>query len=378
VLAAALQGNRDAERRALIELVRVTPADGSLYRTLANMDLVARAYPDAARWYDQALARDPGNVELLNQGGYAHAYARDLEAAKKALTHYQELRPREANPLDSLGDAHFYLGRFAEAEKYYLDAYAKDPSFLFGAELYKAAWARLMAGDVKGAREAFGRFIQARQQFRDPLTPYRIAQWDYLTGRRKEAQERLEKAVGAPDAPLTTLAAVQLSVWALDSGDPDRARQYALRAAPSNALAVLCRFLAEPPANAEEWDARAVQAFPQSAQAPLRRYALAYALLLSKDFAAAVPRLADIYRQTNPSSPDPVEVLLAWALVENGRFKEAGELLAVNPIPEPLGEHPFLSLSFPRIFHLRGAVLAKEGRGAEAKASLELFRRLSQ
>ncbi len=377
VLAAALDGDRAAERRALVELVRATPADGSIYRTLANMDLAARSYPNAARWYDQALERDPGNAALLNEAGYAHAYARDLEAAKKALTRYRELRPREANPLDSLGDVHFYLGRFAEAEKYYLDAYAKDPSFLLGAELYKAAWARLMAGDLQGARATFGRFMQARQQFQDPLAPFRLAQWDYLTGRRKEAVERLEKAVGPPDSPLTTLAAVQLSVWALESGDRERARQFALRAAPSHPLAAVCRFLAAPPASATEWAARAEQVFPQPGQAGFRRYALAYALLLSKEFAAAVPRLTEIYRQTPPSAPDPVEVLLAWALVETGRLKEAGELLSVNPIPEPLGEHPILSLSFPRIFQLRGIVLEKEGRGADAKANLELFQRLS-
>lgn len=378
VLTAALGGDRTAERSALVELARAIPADGSVYRTLANIDLAARSYSNAARWYGEAVRRDPDNAALLNEAGYAHAYARDLEAATRALTRYRELRPREANPLDSLGDIHFYLGRFAEAEKYYLEAYAKDPSFLLGAELYKAAWAKLMAGDLEGARAMFGKFVQARAQFQDPLAAYRIAQWDYFTGRRREAVERLEKAVGTPESPLTTLAAVQLSFWALEAGDRERARQFALRAAPSNSLAAICRFVSGPPAPAVEWAARAEQVFPQPGQVGFRRYALAYALLLSRDFAGAVPRLTEIYRQTPPSAPDPVEVLLAWALVETGRIKEAGELLSVNPVPEPLGEHPVLSLSFPRIFQLRGIVLEKEGRGAESKVNWELFRRLSK
>ncbi|MGE5568239.1 MAG: tetratricopeptide repeat protein [Rhodospirillales bacterium] len=377
VLAAALDGDGAARRRALVEMVRATPADVSLYRTLAQMDLTARSYTNAARWYEQALERDPGDAALLNEAGYAYAYARNLEAAKKALTRYRELRPREANPLDSLGDVHFYLGRFAEAEQYYLEAYAKDPAFLSGAELHKAAWARLMAGDLQGARATFDKFVQERQQQQDPLAPYRIAQWDYLTGRRRNAIERLEKAVGPPDSPLATLAAVQLSLWALESDDRDRAREFALRAHPSHPLAALCRFLSGPPATANEWAARAGEAFSQPGQHGLRRYALAYALLLSKHFQAAVPVLKEIYHQTPPSAPDPVEVLLAWALVEAGRIKEAGELLAVNPIPEIVGEHPVLWLSFPRIFQLRGIVLEKEGRPAEAKANLELFQRFS-
>jgi len=377
VLAAALNGDSAARRRALVEMVRATPADVSLYRTLAQMDLAARSYTNAVQWYEQALERDPGNAALLNEAGYAHAYARNLEAAKKALTRYRKLRPREANPLDSLGDVHFYLGRFAEAEQYYLEAYDKDPAFLSGAELYKAAWARLMAGDLQGARANFERFVQARQQQQDALLPYRIAQWDYLTGRRREAIERLEKAAGPPHSQLATLAAVQLSLWALEAGDRDRAREFALRAHPSHPLAAVCRFLSGPPATADEWAARADEAFPQPGQSALRRYALAYALLLSKNFQAAVPVLKEIYHQTPPTAPDPIEVPLAWALVETGRIKEASELLAVNPIPEPVGEHPVLSLSFPRIFQLRGIVLDKEGRPAEARANLELFQRFS-
>ncbi len=378
VLSAALKGDRAAERRALVALAGATPADASVYLRLANMDLGERAYADAAQWFDQALDRDPDNPALLNQAGYAHAYARDLEAAATALRRYRDLRPREANPLDSLGDVHFHLGRFAEAGKYYREAYAKDPSFLFGAELYKAAWAQLMEGDVQGARDTFAGFVQTRGKFSDALLPYRIAQWDYLTGRRGEAIGRLEKAAAEPGAPLAALAAAQLSLWALESGDRERARLFALRAATPGALAAVCRFLTGPPGSAAKWSARAAQAFPQPAQAGIRRYALAYALLLSKHFEAAVPQLTEIYRQTPPTAPDPVDVLLAWALVETGRIKEAGELLAVNPVPDPAGEHPFLSLSFPRILQLRGVVLEKQGRGAEAKPSFDLFRRLSE
>jgi predicted RNA polymerase sigma factor len=52
-------------------------------------------------------------------------------------------------------------------------------------------------------------------------------------------------------------------------------------------------------------------------------------------------------------------------------------LLASYGIPDALREHPFLSLSFPRIFFLRGALLERQGRRQEARANYELFLRLS-
>lgn len=377
VLAAALDGDRVAERRALAGLARATPADAAVYSKLAAMDLALRAYPAAVQWYEKALERDPDNVALLNEAGYAQAYARDLEAAVKHLSRYRELRPLEANPLDSLGDVHFYLGQFSRAEKFYLDAYARDPSFLLRSELYKAAWARLMTGDLKSADETFGKYLEARQGLNDPLLPYHRAQWEYLTGRRKQAIARLDPVLEGPQPALASLAAAQASIWLLETGNAAQARQYALRAAPGNPFSVACRFLTEPPTSASEWAIRAERAFPEPAQAGLKQYALATALLFSKHFQEAAARWKKLYEETPPGSPDPVDVQLAWALVETGQFALAEPLLANNPIPDSLREHPVLSLSFPRVFFLRGVVLERQGRRQDARTNYEMFLRLA-
>ncbi len=377
VLAAALDGDRVAERRALEALARATPADGSVFARLAGMYLGARDYPAAVQWYQKALERDPDNVTLLNEAGYTNAYARDLDGAVKHLSRYRDLRPLEANPLDSLGDVHFYLGQFSRAEKFYLDAYARDPSFLMRTELYKAAWARLMTGDLKSADETFAKYLEARRELNDSLLPYRRAQWEYSTGRRKQAIARLGPMLEGPQPALASLAAAQASIWLLETGDASQARQYALRAAPGNPFAVACRFLSEPPASASEWAVRAERAFPEPGQAGLKQYALASALLLSKHFPEAAAHWRKIYESMPPGSLDPVDVPLAWALVETGQLAPAEPLLASYGIPDALREHPFLSLSFPRIFFLRGALLERQGRRQEARANYELFLRLS-
>jgi tetratricopeptide (TPR) repeat protein len=209
------------------------------------------------------------------------------------------------------------------------------------------------------------------------LVPLRLAQWEYLTGRRKQALARLDQVIQGAQPALASVDAAQMSIWLLETGDAARARQYALRTAPDNPFSATCRFLTQPPASASEWTDRATRAFPEPSQARLRQSVLAYALLISKHFPEAAALWMSLYEQTPPGSPDPLEVPLAWALIETGRFDRAGELLATNAIPDGVREHPFQSLSFPRVFFLRGVLLEREGQRQEARENYDLFLRLS-
>jgi tetratricopeptide (TPR) repeat protein len=98
-----------------------------------------------------------------------------------------------------------------------------------------------------------------------------------------------------------------------------------------------------------------------------------YALLFERKFKEAVPALEALYRETNPTADAQVRTLLAWAYVETGRLSEAQQLLARSPIPLSSGEPLLADLIFPRYIYLRGAVLEKEGKRAEAKQSYELY-----
>jgi Tfp pilus assembly protein PilF len=370
-LGAALSGDREGERAALVALTRADPADASVCRSLGELDTARHDYTSSAKWYEQAAARDPHDVNVLNQLGYVHAWAGDLDGAVKALTRYRDLRPNEANPLDSLGDANYYLGRFAEAEKQYAAAHAANTSFLAGGDLYKGAWARLMQDNVGGADELFARFLEARTAAGD-IVPFRQAQWEYVTGRRRAAVARLEQF--AQSAPPQTAAPAwcALTLWSLEAGDRARAQGFAAKAG-STPLGALFGFLAEPAAPAAEGAARAAQILPAPPQAGLRKLATAYALLLARDFRGATAPLEESYAASNPASPDWPAVPLAWALVENDDFARARQLVAFNPVPDPTGELPFLSLSFPRIFYLRAVVADKENRRGDAKRNYSMF-----
>ena len=103
----------------------------------------------------------------------------------------------------------------------------------------------------------------------------------------------------------------------------------------------------------------------------------AYALLLSKNFTAAVPLLREIIARSSPSPTETTPVLLAWALVETGAFDEAAKYLRSTPVPTVSGQAPFDALVFPRIFYLRAVVAEKKGMKQVAEQNSLVFRALS-
>jgi tetratricopeptide (TPR) repeat protein len=376
---AVLQDDPQARARALAQLARLTPADSAILRNLGDSEARARRFDLAVASYKAALEASPDEAALWNQLGYAQAYSGDLGAAAASLKRYQELDPMSANPLDSLGDAHFYAGAFSEAESYYLQAYEKNPAFAGGATLLKAAFAGLMRGDPKSAEKSFSRYLEALHAARNPLPELRLAQFEFLTGRRQQAVERMERiTVQAADTSLRPVACCQLSVWALEEGELARAREWAGRAgaaAQSQAareLAALCRFLTEPGTPAQ-LAARAHAAFASSTSKLLERLALAYALVVYRHFTEAIPVLEELRGKVPMEAPEPLEVLLGWCLLETGRFPEADRHLRAQPVNQYVGELLFAPLVFPRVFLLRAAAATRAGRSAEAGRYSRLF-----
>jgi tetratricopeptide (TPR) repeat protein len=277
-----------------------------------------------------------------------------------------------------MGDVHFYLGAFADAAGYYLQAHGKDHSFLGSATLYKAARARLMTGDLAAANELLHRYEQARRQAGDRSSDYVGAQWLYLTGRRPEAVARLRTlaeppaSASAPGSPeLAALAGAQLSAWAVADGNSAEARRLAegvLGRSQSSVVkttALLALLLSDPSMPAR---------LPEGS---LKTLGASYRLLVSRQFPEAVKLLTGLAAEIDPLAQEQVNVLLAWALVESGRAREAGPLLEVYGVPPAGLEPPFAFLTFPRVFLLKAEALAAQGRAEEAAQMRDLYRKLS-
>jgi tetratricopeptide (TPR) repeat protein len=227
--AATLRQDGAARLAAARKLVELIPADTSLLGGLAEREMNLRHFTDAARDYQDLARADPGNLSVRNQLGYAQAFAGDLEGARKSFAEYGRQPGQAVNALDSLGEACFVNGKFDQAERAFLDAYQKDPSFAQGAELWKAAHARWLAGDLAGADQIAQRYWQDRAKAHDPLLEWRRANWLYETGRREQAVQLLMQA--SPQA--ADVAQRQLRVWnnpqsvPSDLADLEKAYQHA-------------------------------------------------------------------------------------------------------------------------------------------------------
>ena len=212
--AAVIRQDETARLAASRKLAELMPDDPALLRGLAEAEMTARRFADAAKDYTKLAQVDPADTSVWNFVGYAEALAGNLEGARKAFLEYGR-GPNEAaiNSLDSLGEALFINGKFDEAARAFLDAYKKDPAFGQATTLWKAAHARWLGGDLTGADQLAEQFFGVREKAHDALTKWRRANWLYATGRQQLAQDILTRAAGEGSPELAMVAKEQLQVW---------------------------------------------------------------------------------------------------------------------------------------------------------------------
>lgn len=377
LMESGLRGDVGAYGRALDALARLTPADPEVWQALALRSLAARDYSRAAQSYREALARDPRNPLLLNQTAYALAYAGDFSQAVQFLLRYRDLLSSDPNPPDSLGDIYFQMGNFARAATYYRESAENSPDFAASGSLFKEAWAHWLRGDRRAADQRMADYLGRREAARDPLIELRKGQWEYLTGRSRQARERVRQlAMAAPSGELRALASGFLAAWSLEQGDREQARRHALAggggASPqARDLARICLFLSRPPASPEQWASLAGQEFARPEEAGLRRTALAYALLMDGRVRDALPVLGELLTNSPPSPWETLPVLLAWAATESG--EDPTRWLRRWPIPDPGMPQPFDFLTWPRVLYLQALVHQRRGDNEQARALFRLF-----
>jgi Flp pilus assembly protein TadD len=280
---AVLENDRPARLAALKALSDANPADLSLLRTLAESEVAAGDFAKAAAHWKRLREVLPEDRNAWNQFGYALAWSGDFTGALQAMKEYGARWPSDPNPLDSAGDVDYMYGKFADAAANYLKANEKNPQFLAGGELYKAAWAQFRAGDKVKAETSFEQFRSARQKT-DPsgLTLFG-ADWLYRTGREKQAMDLLRKAADASPTPAAAAPLrSQLIIWDLLAKDRATAQKDAAIEAtgPGSNMSTVARFAALPSASAEEWQNRADTMLRGAGVDAARRFALGVALVL--------------------------------------------------------------------------------------------------
>jgi tetratricopeptide (TPR) repeat protein len=345
---------------------------------LGELDYNLRHLDMAVDELRSALALDPENPNLLNMLGYAQVLNGNLDGARDAFERYRTAAPpNDVNPLDSLGEAYFFAGKFAEAERTFIDAHDKMP-VKSGVELLKAAQARLYTGDVAGADGIFQRYAGLRRSAKDPFGDLEAARWRYIEGKQKEAVSAAEAVAANGTGDLGAYANAQLAIWYTVAGQSGPAQERAARAlqmatSPQvRAASAIARFVTQPKPDPSQWLIAAEQTFGP-ATSPIKTAAIAYGLLLSRQFGPASEPLRTLYQQTPPALDGQVRTLYAWTLVETSRKADAVPLVQIYPMPFGAGDALFSTLVFPRFFYARGNALDATGDHAAARQSLDLF-----
>jgi tetratricopeptide (TPR) repeat protein len=332
--------------RALESLTAATPANADTFRELGEMRYMRREFQEAAMEYRVAAGLNPESPQIWNELGYALAWTKDLRGAREALAQYQKLAPEDANALDSQGEVSYMLGDFKSAGGYFERAAERNP-----AELLKAAEARLMMGDLKGADELFGTHL-GPGGVRSGVRELQMAEWEFLTGRRKAGADRIEKFAREASGDLQAVALSQLSVWKLDAGDRTAAAELANRAA----------MLAQGP-QAREYSAKCQYLASGRTEGSGSKMADALARVFANQPREAIPLLEAVYSETSPSADWQVRTLLAWAYLKTGAADKAAKLVEIYPLPLSSADAAFASVVFPRYLSVRAAVQKRQGSG---------------
>ena len=332
---AGLAQARAEELGALEELDKLLPPDENRQRAELTLLQALGRNADAAALMERHLQLHPNQTDDWNPLAYLRAWGGDLNGAIQAIEKYQSLTPNQANALDSKGEIYYRFGRFAEAEKSFLESDAKDPAFNGRQALYKAAISRLMAGNAAGGKEIYSQFAAAHGEEKAALE----AHWLYMTGQTSEAALALRTAAKAQKGDPAARSFTQLAFWAAAHGDWAAARQEltsAVSQQPSNATRAFMAAVAlaaSPEGDEALLRDQATKMFPAPQLAPIRDGALALALLFHRKPAEAATVAASLRKMESGGGERFTRVLLARSLHQAGKTAEAAEQMKVHLVP---------------------------------------------
>jgi len=79
-------------------------------------------YPEAVRYYQEAIRRDKKNAAFYNKLGLSYMFDDNVDAAKVAFERAVKLNPRYVNAINNLGVINFNQKRLSNAVKYFRKA----------------------------------------------------------------------------------------------------------------------------------------------------------------------------------------------------------------------------------------------------------------
>jgi serine/threonine protein kinase/Flp pilus assembly protein TadD len=227
--AGAVERDMDKRLRLLQDLTNRYPQEKQFHTDLGLVYQGLQRYPEAIAEYEKALALDPNFGPALNQTGYAHAQTEQFEKAIDYFERYAAANPGEANPIDSVAELYFRMGKFDLAKAKYREALEIRPDFC--QSCYGLAYIFAIEEDYEKTgywlEESIGRAATTSEnrhgRWLKAYYDYFLGRWDRSVAEYLSLIEGQEKG----DATLALAATKELlgRVYT-DRGEYDLARQY--------------------------------------------------------------------------------------------------------------------------------------------------------
>jgi len=196
VIKAARSRDPEAEVAARQALVSEFPRRESYDRGILAVVLsFFGKHEQSAELFQQGLASDPKNEDLLNFQSYELAKWGDFDGALKASDGYVAIRPGDPNPLDSRGDVLFMAGRDEEAVASYRKVLELKPDFSDYGEYLKLAIVYTDQKKPDMANAAFQQYVQHTSALSRLYAPAFEAQFKQTAGDLDGALASYRKAV---------------------------------------------------------------------------------------------------------------------------------------------------------------------------------------
>ena len=225
--ARTIEKDPDKELRLLKQLVREYPNEKLAHHRLAGYYRSEGRLYQAVEEYNKAIALDPSFGWAINELGYMHADAGDFERAAECFERYATAFPHDANPVDSMGELLFRMGRLDEAIEKYKRALRLKPDFYYAH--WEIAYVSALKEDYAEALKWADSFVREAPSFGTRMEGHR---WKtlylYWLGRHEAAlneADRMKGLAAAEGSRLWQAESDGLRAWVhLSRGELDRSR----------------------------------------------------------------------------------------------------------------------------------------------------------
>ena len=126
---AVVEGNRDKAIRIYKQMAKKYPREKRVHYELA---FYCYSGDKRIEEYKKALEIDPNYGYAMNQLAYIYSGRGEFEEALEYLSRYASVSPGDPNPLDSMAEIYFRMGRLDEAMVKYKESLTVDPDWHMG------------------------------------------------------------------------------------------------------------------------------------------------------------------------------------------------------------------------------------------------------